>query len=920
MKLLQTQNINKQDFSVFLRDLSLTLNVNLKHMIEDLIINKEKNNNKKNYHKGKKVVKKKDLIIQQQNEKKKKANYNDDLNKIDFLIHKLDPNNPFENIKNFKTDSGKLEFQKKLLEYFWEHKSKNIHNIFSLYFSIKDNNNANEILSKVDTMLDEYDYKLFMMKKMGNMLPPLDVWNQTKQSFEDWQIQTIKYVNQNESVIVKAPTSSGKSFIAMSAGIFHKKILYVCPAKPVVYQVGAHFINMGYKVHFLVDNLSYNSYDSKTNIFIGIPSEIENHILTIGNDFDYAVFDEIHNLNKIDDGDSYENIIKLINCKFLALSATIKNVEYLKDCFHKINPSMDIHLIEYNKRFINQQRWIWNDNKYQKIHPFCIYDSIDDLQKINALPFTPNDCAKLWETIEEVFEDIIDDIDECSPDEYFTEKRILTLEDCRIYEEFLKDKCIELSNKYPKEIESVFNKFNFQKKQEKTDIIKFIKASKEKDMFPMIMFHTDENECKNIFTDIFNNLEQNELEDYPYHYEILEKKQEIYKDFVDKKDSYKSNIKISQNTKNPEYFIKDKMESFERKAKDNYIKIIDNFYESKIAEIKNSDKDETIKKKQLNNITKERNEFLSTPDFCIQDVFKKHKDFIFTRSNKPMDADTIRTVRREIKKTLGIKIEYENQLFQMLKRGIGIYIDNMPDEYNWILQKLLSNKEIGIVISDRTLCLGIDLPVRSSCFLGINNNKISRDEYLQMAGRAGRRGKDTQGNIIFYGDIDYITLMKGELPEIKGNNNPIYSLCNVHSKASNLYSNMVNPERKVITIDCPINEKNKKIIWKLRNFPKVNVFANILPKLEKKIYMLKDYEREEYLLEIISDIIEDKEIIEIYKKKKLQNFQQVNRSKQMNYVLIKIHNQLNYQQYMITMNLMRDIFQNFNRMIYNYII
>ena len=108
-------------------------------------------------------------------------------------------------------------------------------------------------------MLDEYDYKLFMMKKMGNMLPPLDVWNQTKQSFEDWQIQTIKYVNQNESVIVKAPTSSGKSFIAMSAGIFHKKILYVCPAKPVVYQVGAHFIHMGYKVHFLVDNLSYNS-------------------------------------------------------------------------------------------------------------------------------------------------------------------------------------------------------------------------------------------------------------------------------------------------------------------------------------------------------------------------------------------------------------------------------------------------------------------------------------------------------------------------------------------------------------------------------------------------------------------------------------------------------------------------------------
>ena len=62
----------------------------------------------------------------------------------------------------------------------------------------------------------------------------------------------------------------------MSCGIFFKKLLYVCPAKPVAYQVGAHFIHMGYKVHFIVDNLSHHSYDSMTNIFIGTPNEIEN--------------------------------------------------------------------------------------------------------------------------------------------------------------------------------------------------------------------------------------------------------------------------------------------------------------------------------------------------------------------------------------------------------------------------------------------------------------------------------------------------------------------------------------------------------------------------------------------------------------------------------------------------------------------
>ena len=97
----------------------------------------------------------------------------------------------------------------------------------------------------------------------------------------------------------------------------------------------------------------------------------------------------------------------------------------------------------------------------------------------------------------------------------------------------------------------------------------------------------------------------------------------------------------------------------------------------------------------------------------------------------------------------------------MLKRGIGIYLESMPDEYNWQLQKLLSKKE-KIVISDKTLCLGIDLPVKTSCFGSrTNGNTFTQDEYLQMSGRAGRRGKDTQGNIIFFGEIDYLKLMIG---------------------------------------------------------------------------------------------------------------------------------------------------------------
>ena len=171
------------------------------------------------------------------------------------------------------------------------------------FFNLRDKNSNHEIIQKVDALLDDYDYQLYMMKDTGHMLPPLDYWNTKERKFDEWQLKIIRHVHQKRECYLKSTYFISKTFIAMSAGIFHKKVLYVCPAKPVVYQVGAHFVHMGLKVHFLVDNQSNYSYDSKTNIFIGTPQEIENMIPSIGSCFDYAVFDEIHNLNKEDDGD-----------------------------------------------------------------------------------------------------------------------------------------------------------------------------------------------------------------------------------------------------------------------------------------------------------------------------------------------------------------------------------------------------------------------------------------------------------------------------------------------------------------------------------------------------------------------------------------------------------------------------------------
>ena len=51
----------------------------------------------------------------------------------------------------------------------------------------------------------------------------------------------------------------------------------------------------------------------KIQKYLLVYETIENEIINIGIKFDYAVYDEIHNINNYNDGNIYENLIKLID-------------------------------------------------------------------------------------------------------------------------------------------------------------------------------------------------------------------------------------------------------------------------------------------------------------------------------------------------------------------------------------------------------------------------------------------------------------------------------------------------------------------------------------------------------------------------------------------------------------------------------
>ena len=857
------EQLDNNNFNVFIRDLSSCMNINLKHMIEDLTNDELKIRKVKNQSK-KKIVKKADLIIQSQNELKYKKNIESDKNTCEFLLNNLNDKDPYKDFEKFKTDEGKLEYKFKLLERYWKKKSKYLSHVLNLYFHLKHveydklSDSRKKIMDKIAKILKDYDCKFYMFENLGHLLPPLNFWDKGNLKFDDWQTETIKKIKMKKSICIRAPTSSGKTFIAMACGILHKKVLYVCPAKPVAYQIGSHFTKMGYNVHFMIDNHAHLSFNDKTNIFVGTPDIIEKYLHKIKIDYDYAVFDEIHNLTQ-----EYENIIHLLTCNYLVLSATINNPHDLINKLKLIHPDKELDYIEYNKRFINQQRWIWSSQKLNKVHP-CICLDPTNFDKFEEISFTPNDCVTLYQKLSESFEghEFEGYIDSFSPDNYFKEDVLLTLDDTKVYERNLKKELKSIYKDYPAKIDLILNEYDKEYTVDKnqTDFISLFKKCKKNDLLPMILFHTEEKITKEIFELIHFQLKNKESLEYPYHYTILEKKKSLYEDYSIKKEIYSSNIKIK--TKDAVTEKQDKIIEYEKNEKQKYVSNMIDFYHKCISKCKDSENENN----KIKNLKKELDEFVLNPDFRKPDIYKKHSNYCFT-NHEPMSGDEIRIIRREINKATGNKIDYEEPIFQLLKRGIGIYIQSNPEEYNWIIQRLMSQKKLGIVISDKTLCLGIDLPIRSVCFTGYKDPNFTKEDYLQMSGRAGRRGHDNRGNIIFHNINNYKELMQGELPDLNFKDNELYSGYN----SIKLLNPAINTTKLTIRDDDIItNPKVCKLLWYLRYYENAPTFTNSLDTYERKLFMINEKDRElslfEYVLQNLLKIY-DKKFTSLYKQK-----------------------------------------------------
>ena len=119
---------------------------------------------------------------------------------------------------------------------------------------------------------------------------------------------------------------------------------------------------------------------------------------------------------------------------------------------------------------------------------------------------------------------------------------------------------------------------------------------KNNEMLPMIIFNTSLETCKKIFYDIYDNLHNTELEYYPHHYDILEKKGELYNKYLEERETFKSKIKISKSSTDARNDITEKMEKYDGKASEKYISDVNDYYDHCKNTIKKSDISDKLKK------------------------------------------------------------------------------------------------------------------------------------------------------------------------------------------------------------------------------------------------------------------------------------------------------------------------------------
>ncbi|KAI3421972.1 hypothetical protein GPALN_012509 [Globodera pallida] len=646
-----------------------------------------------------------------------------------------------------------------------------------------------------------------------------------------WQRKMLDAVDQDKSALIVAPTSAGKTFVSYYCieKVLRKSnddvVVYISPSKALTNQyIGSVYArfrskNMsGGKVLYGIYTNEILNNPLNCQVLVTIPDCFEQILLSTSSKCQefisrirYVILDEVHCINQKDTqglslGHIWEHIFLLIRCPFLALSATIGNIEELRNWLQgaeQLKPIDDtsarkVELITYDERWSeleiavqkirecpkgvqfetdeakflrgtsvasgdiadelvddatasandrasvtsrasnnnspvpSESQATWTD-VIQFFNPFSVY-KLDKLRMF-GIPadqrLTARQVLELYQMMSDVDETVKKEFEPCK---YFKQFFVASSADdpvwlnrqhLRNFETALKDRFVQWMQEDKSKIDRIFNRFEseirdeFEKRSKLSNmrnsalfnIMRLVDQLKQKAQIPALCFNDDREICEHLAIRVFNELQKRE-------------------------ENYKSSP-LFQNRYN--FKAEEKAQKLAKRKRDE---------EEKAAKrkTKRTDEEGNVERGEKKDDTSPAD----SDQFALLRIRMREDLNRFKVYGPWTDEDIYNRVVERMRKTKSkdpMKKSTEI-LVKLFERGIGYHHDGLSNAERSAVEALFRRGFLGVVFSTSTLALGMNLPCKTVVF-GIDTPKLTPLQFRQMSGRAGRRGFDPAGTVIF---------------------------------------------------------------------------------------------------------------------------------------------------------------------------
>lgn len=494
----------------------------------------------------------------------------------------------------------------------------------------------------------------------------------------------------------------------------------------------------------------------------------------------WVVFDEVHCIGEQEGGDQWEHCMQLIPCPFIALSATVagkgKDFHSWLERVNKKKDNADVDLVVHTERWNDLYKYIWVGNELMQLHPFCclIESSVRRHGLASDLTLTPQEMVHLWSKVGQVV-GARKEWDCLSPMEFFSghKRGFITKLDAREYERKLKDvflyflkENIITSEGFSKLVQGlqqspIADAYQGSKAKftppprdaaeaapapgepQAVDFLKMNKASSYLQAATLFRLCRSLENVQNLPAIIFN-FSRKEIEKMLQRLVQELKDQQYNKHYGTEEAAWRSKKIMEKRMADYNAAVKAFEEAQKMKASKNQ--------EAKSARKDNEGEGRGAAKGESVDVMEDMT--MLPPEEPIDIADEIDMEFSF-HSPKALGI-----WQEDIEEQLnGLKSKgTPGYLVDALRRGIGMHHEGCKTSYRQTVEILFRRGFLRVVFATGTLALGINMPCRTTVFCG-DSLELSGLMFRQMSGRAGRRGFDLLGQVVFL-DMSFLKVQR----------------------------------------------------------------------------------------------------------------------------------------------------------------